>query len=32
MHNNDWLISIFVGVVLSIVVVALVAARMATGG
>jgi hypothetical protein len=31
MQNNDWLISIFIGVVLSIVVVALVAARLAGG-
>jgi hypothetical protein len=31
MHNNDWMISIFVGIVLSLAVVALVAARMAGG-
>jgi hypothetical protein len=31
MQNNDWLISIFVGVVLSIAVVALVAARLVGG-
>jgi hypothetical protein len=28
MQNNDWLVSIFVGVVLSIMIVAFVAARM----
>jgi len=31
MHNNDWKISIFVGIVLSLAVVALVAARLAGG-
>ena len=32
MKNNDWLVSIFVGVVLSIVVLSFVITRMAVGG
>jgi hypothetical protein len=32
MKGNDWMVSIFVGVVLSIVVVAFVATRIAQGG
>jgi hypothetical protein len=30
-RNNDWLVSIFVGVVLSIIVIAFIATRMAGG-